>query len=518
MDSRRGACRRLAVCLCLLVVSTALPAQMDRIQRAARQMTDGNLRQAESEARAALGNAETRPLALAMLGTIRLQQGYYTESVRLFTKALALNPRLVGARTSLADAYTFQGKTDFARRSYQKALKLDPGNFNARFGLAKLEASVQQYSESLEAATPIVQQLADSEDGLLLLATDYSGLGKKDEVKHVLEQWHGLPSVSDESAVALSNILATSGMPAEAKGILDSESQKLSANPSMPLAIALGNAYLAAGELAHAQKDFQLGLALDADCAACNYGLAQLAEKENNTEKALSYLIAAKKKQPDNPAILFEFGKVCLERDLLDDALPALSEAVAMRPDSGGYVYMLASAYVSARKLDKAGALFTQLLQKHPDDPVLTYALGTVYYLQAKYHEAEISLKRSLRARPDQVAASYYLALTYNSLGEEDQALQLLRDLVKAHADHAPSYTKLGAILIRRHEYEEAQQDLQRAVALDPLSVEAHYQLGLLLRRLGKSAESENQLAESRKLEAEHRAQTDVHLRLLMPD
>jgi len=77
---------------------------------------------------------------------------------------------------------------------------------------------------------------------------------------------------------------------------------------------------------------------------------------------------------------------------------------------------------------------------------------------------------------------------------------------------------KLGGILLRQHQYDEAKQDLERAVALDPGSIEAHYQMGLLLRRLGRTAESDQELAESRKLEQQHRAQADMHLRLLLPE
>ncbi len=508
----------LLLVLTILVCPAILCAQMDQIQAAAGLLSQGKLQQAEARARIALHDPDTRPLALAMLGTIRLQQQKYNQSINFLTRALALNPHLVGARTTLGDAYVFQGKTELARKSFQEVLRLDPANFNARLDLAKLEASIQKFRESLEIAIPIIPQLAQSEDGILLLATDYAAVGRKDELKSLVEPWSQLMSVSDESAIAFRNILADAGMTAEAKEVLETEQAKLSANPSVPLANALAKAYFSAGDLARAEQDFQLGLALKPDCAACNYGLAQIAEAQNNTEKALAYLIAAKNTEPDNPDILFEFGKVCLERDLLDDAVPALSKAVALRPTSDSHIYMLGSAYVSTRKLDKAAALFTQLVHKHPDDPVVTYALGSVYYLQGKYSEAEASLTQSLHAKPDQVAASYYLALTYDAVGQDDQAVQMLRDLVKSHKDHAPSYTKLATILIRRHQYEEARQDLERAIALDPKSVEAHYQLGLLLRRLGETAESDNQLAESRKLESERHAQTDVHLRLLLPN
>ena len=144
--------------------------------------------------------------------------------------------------------------------------------------------------------------------------------------------------------------------------------------------------------------------------------------------------------------------------------------------------------------------------------------MGAVYYLQAKYTEAESSLKQSLEAQPDQVAASYYLGLTYNAIGDDGKAIPIFRDLIQSHPQHVPSYVKLGGILVREHQYEEAQRDLERAVALDPNSVEAHYQLGLLLRRVGKTAESESQFAESRRLETEQHEQKDQHLRLLLPD
>ena len=204
------------------------------------------------------------------------------------------------------------------------------------------------------------------------------------------------------------------------------------------------------------------------DCTACYERLAQIAERQQNSEKALSYLVAAKQREPENPEVLFEFGKVCLERNLLDDAVPALEKAVALKPDQDSYVYVLASANVAGENLPKAASLFLQLQQKHPHDAILNYAVGAVYYLQSKYSEAESSLKQSLAAQPDKVAASYYLALTYDAIGDNDQAIPIFRDLLGRHPQHAPSYVKLGGILLRQHQYEEAEQDLERAISLDP--------------------------------------------------
>jgi tetratricopeptide (TPR) repeat protein len=505
------------ILLCLLFPVSGF-AQVSHIEEAARLLSQGDATKAEAEARLGLGNPETRPLALAMLGTIRLQEGKYEGSVTFLTKALALNPRLVGARTSLGDAYTFLGKRQLARKSYQRVLELDPENVNARLGWAKLEATQQNFGKSLSLAQPIIPQLNESEDGLMLLATDYGALGNKQALEGLVDQWRHLASTSDESSLAFGTLLGTHGLTSQAKEILDAEQRRVAAAASPTLAVELGKAYISVGSLDDAEHNFQLALSLNPDCTACEYGLAQIAERQLNTEKALAYLIAAKKREPDNPEILFEFGKVCLERNLLEDALPALSKAVALKPDRDDYAYMLGSAYVSKAQLGKAMAVFAALLKKHPQDAMLNYAIGTVYFLQGKYAEAESSLKRSLDAKPDQAAASYYLGLTYDAVGQDDRAIDIFRDLMKRHPDYAPTYAKVGTMLLRKHQYDEARQDLERAIALDPQSVEAHYQLGLLLRRLGKTSESEQELAESRKLENERHAQTDVHLRLMLPD
>jgi tetratricopeptide (TPR) repeat protein len=509
-------CWRVALVLCVLAVSAC--AQTSHIEIAAQLLTNGDTAQAEVEARKALQSPSTRALALAMLGTIRLQQGKTEESTKFLEQALALNPRLLGARTTLGNAYAFSNKPDLAAKCFREVLKVDPGNFAARFDLFKLEASRRNFQQSLDIGAPVMSRLLESDEALVVLASDYGALGKKEQMADLVAHWQKLPQPEDQAALDFGNTLLVYGMKAEATEVFQGEEARLGPHPSPPLALKLGNAFLSLGLLGEAERNAQRALSLAPDCVACYQTLAQIADRHDNSEKALAYLVAARKRAPEDPEVLFEFGKVCLERNLVDDAFSALSKAVELQPDNDSYVYALGSANVGGGHLPDALALFQRLLQKHPLDASLTYAIGAVYYLQAKYGEAEASLKESLAVQPNQVAASYYLALTYDAIGDDDRAIPVFRELLKSNPQHAPSYVKLGGILLRAHQYEDAQQNLERAIALDPDSVEAHYQLGLLLRRLGKPAESDGEFAESRKLESAQRAQKDVRLRLLLPD
>ena len=201
------------------------------------------------------------------------------------------------------------------------------------------------------------------------------------------------------------------GMKAEATKVFQQEQVRFGSILSAARS-QVGERLLKLGLLDEAEKDSQLASSLSPDCVACYRTLAQIADRQDNSEKALAYLVAAKKLSPEDPEVLFEFGKICLERNLVDDARSSIDvTAVARDPDNDSYVYVLGSANVAEGQFPDALALFQRLLKKHPDDAVLTYATGAVYYLQGNYSEAEASLKRSLAIQPNQVAASYYLGL-----------------------------------------------------------------------------------------------------------
>lgn len=514
--------RRVLAWCGLLLIWAAPPVsvfgQLHHIKTAARLLNQGQSEEAEREARLALQDPDTRALAWAMLGSIRLEEGKYEEGEQFLNRALELNPRLPGARTSLGDCYVLQNKPALARASFEKALKLDPANNQARYDLAKLDASLHRYQNSLDEAQPILAQLLKSEDGLLILGTDYGALGRKEDLAEVVHAWQNLPHASDESSLDLGLLLANSGMTPEAKAMVEAAESRNQGHLPWTLAWKIGRDHLALGDLDKARQDLGLALSLNPACAACDQGLAEIAERRGNTEEALAYLVKAKQLQPEDPEVLFAFGKICLKRNLIEDALSALGKAVSLRPDDDRYVYVFGSANVARGNLPKAAELFGQLLQKHPRDAILNYAVGTVYYLEGKYIEAESAFKKSLEEQPDQVAAPYYLSLTYSHLGKSDQAEALLRGLVKSHPEYAPSYVRLGTMLMATRHYPEAQEYLERAIALDSSSGQAHYELYRLFQTLGKANEAQQHFAQWQKLQAEEHARKHLELHLLLPN
>jgi tetratricopeptide (TPR) repeat protein len=501
--------------LCVLLALAPLPAYpvTDHLEKSLELVSQGDLNGAEKEARLALNDPLSRARAWATLGAIRLGQAKYEESEGFLNTALQLDPRLVGARINLGNVCVLRGKADQARNLFKSVLKIDPGNLNARFDLAKLEAQSGNYSASLEVAKPVIRALRDFDEGLLVLATDYLGLQRIGPARALVSDWKALRDVAQDVAVDLALLFVKKELAEEAIEVL--EKAKSNGRASYDLFYTLAGCYLSKGDVKGASANYELALGFKQSCVPCLLQIARVARQEGDSEKALAYLIRAKEAEPENPEILFEFGKVCLERDLLKDAIPALQRAVELRPEDASYAYVLSSAYVGKNQYKDARELLDNLLKKRPDDPILNYVMGAVLFLEANLDDATRYLKKSIAIQPDQIAAHYYLGLVADRKVELDQAVSIFRDLLQRHPDHAPSYEALGGVLFKQRKYGEAQQVLEKALQLDPDSVKAHYQLGVLLGRVGKMEESSKHKEIAQKLEAEGRRKSAMDLRIL---
>jgi tetratricopeptide (TPR) repeat protein len=479
-------------------------------------MTQGDLNGAEKAARLALAKPATRALAYATLGTIRLQQKRLVESSRYLQQAIRLNSGLLGARLTLGQVYALQNKTEPARQTFQQAMKLDPQNPVPRLNLAQLEATNKNYKASLELVEPIAAQLRGSPDGLLLLLVNYLGVGRKEESRALVVDWKKLVGVPPALAIEFANPLVENGLAPEAVEVL--ELAKSPGPVTFELAFALGGAYLANGDLKHATEYYEQAATLNDRCALCFHQLARIAQREGIKEKALAFLIKAKAAAPDNPEILFEFGRTCLEGDLFRDAIPALEKAVQLRPDNGRYAYVLASAYVGKLRYKEALAILDRLVKQHPEDPVLNYAYGSVLYTEGTNLDgAENYLRKSISLQPNQLGAYYYLGMVMVKKGDQEQASTILHELLERYPDHLGSLEQLGTILVKQRKNDEAKQVLEKVLQLEPNSLTGHYQYGLLLGRLGKRDESTQHMEIAQRLEEVRKKESKMEFYLLTP-
>src|SRR5712692_2640834 len=204
--------RIISLCFILALVPVSLYPAINHLEKSLELVNQGDLNGAEKEARLALTDPSTRAPALATLGAIRLRQEKYEESEGFLNTALRLDPRLVGARINLGHVYVLRGKADRARNLFKSVLETDPSNLNARFDLAKLEAQSGNYGVSLELAKPVISALRNSDEGLLVLGTDYLGLQQIGPAQALVSDWKALPEVAPDVAVNFASLFVKKGL------------------------------------------------------------------------------------------------------------------------------------------------------------------------------------------------------------------------------------------------------------------------------------------------------------------
>ena len=510
--------RAVLVCPLLLLLLPAARSSDSReaLQRAASLVQQGRLEEADREVQPALSDPQTRAAACSVLGTIRFQQQRIEEGVRLLQEAIKLEPRLIGAHLTLAQAYLLQGKPDRAMPLLQHVLELDPSNAIARMGLVRAQSEKGNYEQALKSAQPVLAELKESPDGLILLATVCGKTHNRAALAGLADDWSRFSGVPTEWSIKFALQLAQGGAVPQAIDIL--ERTKKAMAPSFELDFNLAGSYLLAKDSEHALENYDLALGLQPESLLTLKQAAAVAEGQNELERALSYWIRAMKLDPDAPDTLLGFGRVCLMMDLLEDAEPALTKAAALRPNERAYQYTLAAAKVGKRQFEAAQTIMEGLVRQKPHDAQLEYALGSVLYLQGHLAEAAEHLQESIRLQPDQLAPYYYLALVSRDQGDDADAINKLESLLRRYPDHASSCEVLGGLLMSAHRYPEAKSNLEKAVRLNPKSVKANYQLGLLLTRMGKKEEADKRLAIAKSLRTEDEANSRLQLRLLDPD
>ncbi len=479
----------------------AAPDTADRLRNSVQHMQRGDLAAAEAEASLALGDPRSKPVAQALLGSIRMQQKRFEEGKDLLERAVAADPNLVGARLNLAQAHALLGNEDQAESIYRTVLALEPGNVNARMALARTESSQGNYRQALEIADPVEPQLRASPDGLMALAEAHAGLGNGQALRSLVSDWEGLRGAPRAWTVRFALLVSRGGLNRAAIRLL--EQLKREGLVSFDVAFNLAGFYLLENDLAKASANYELAVEFNDESVPALRQVARIAERQGEFEKALSFLIRAKLEAPEDPDVQLSFGMVALRLEFIEDATSALEKALEVRPGHRTTRYWLGTARGAARQYDESLELYRGLLAERPDDAQLHYAVGSVYYLKVAFEDAARHLAESCKLDPGQVLSPYYLAMIAQKQGRNETAAGMFREILEDHPDHGLSYEGLAVSLFKQRQYEPARANFRKALALNPDSARTRYQLGQLLIRMGLREEAKRQLALAKGLREE---------------
>jgi tetratricopeptide (TPR) repeat protein len=333
----------------------------------------------EEAARAWLAVTQHNPRdagAFASLGVVLSRLQKYAEAVPVYKRALALDPRLPGIQLNLGLAEFKQGHFLAAITPFRTALVQEPKNVQPRlllglsyYGAKRFEKASEHLQIAL-AADPANIQLRQTLAHSCLWAKNYSCAFE--QFKHIQEQ--------DPSSVA-AHILtgeALDGLHRTEEAIQEFQAAAKAAPTDPNIHFGIGYLYWRLRRYDEAKASLQEELVIDPGNGQALAYLGDIAMKENDPKKALSYLEQAARLRKDLRIVYLDMGTVLTTLERYADAIAALLHAERLDPSQPDAHYRMARIYQKMGNTAEAQREFAKVSKlREKSDEDLTHKMAS---------------------------------------------------------------------------------------------------------------------------------------------
>jgi tetratricopeptide (TPR) repeat protein len=483
---------------------------------------------------------EQRPqwaLILQKLGLTLHLQGFYSEAIPEFEKAIAIDPQLWGAHLFLGMDYYRVSEFNKAIPVLERSLELNPAmaESEARFWLGASHLALGHHEDAIRELRKLLQLKSSDIEALFHMAKAYDQYGSA-----LFEQiGQQEPNSSLVFLLQAERMLSENRLAVARSWYIRAIAVRPDLQGSLPQL-----------EQASAdRKPEQLEMAA-ADIRA-NYELAQFYSARGDEEKAarhrqkLEHTQSAPKAVPagkstqekwtrinaarsrigagDLPAAERELSRV--ERDI--DTLYALGRLykrwaaitlqrlIEVAPDSYRTHQLTGERHEDATEYPRALESYKAALARQPELAGIRYSIGNVYWKMRNYVEAERWLSEEVKRNPHHGLAHLRLGSIYVDMGKPDSAVTHLEETLRIRPELTAALLPLAQAYIAKQSFDHAITVLRRYEKADPANDRVHYLLANALRRVGRTQEADVEMQKFQELSRRRHEQVQADVRKL---
>lgn len=371
------------------------------------------------------------PDGLALAAALALRDDDLDEAERLARRALAEDPRHVNATSALAGVHNARGDA----RAAVDVLNERFDTYGVTVPLALLKSQLLgSIGDTEGVATALEEAISAAPDDVGLrvaLARFHEGQGEPERAERVLRQAIDRLDAPDVAMAALARLVAANrGVDAAIAEIDQLQTQRDDDNFTL--------AFLAADLLAQAQRFDAAAARLQevadatevdsADNLDARTGLATVARRRDDTERAREMVAAVLDAEPEHRGANYLQASLHLEADAFDEAVAAARAALGRDPEWAPGLRVLAEAHLGRDERDLAIQTLGRLLRRHPGD----------------------------------IAAAGTMARLLAERGDYDQALSVWDHVIARSEDPTGALANAAQIAIRQENWNRASRDIDR--------------------------------------------------------
>jgi cellulose synthase operon protein C len=475
-------------------------------------LISAHLRRSEfDKALAAIDKLEAKqpdqPLAANLRGRVQLAQKDHAAARKSFERALTIDPNNFSAAASLASMDLADKKPQDAKKRFDSLLAKNPKNTQALLALAQLAvangAGTEEVAGLLNRA--IEANPAEAAPRLLLIELYLRNKDTK------------LASTAAQSAVsALPNspeILDALGRVQQATGDLNQaiatfgKVATMQALSTQPL-VRLAGAQYAGKNIQAAEQSLRNALEIKADELQVQRLLIILYVEAKRYQEAMTIARTVKQQRPKEAAGFVLEGDIKAAQKDLDAAAMAYRSGLE-QVQAPELAVKLHSVLLASGKTAEAERFAADWLKRHPQDLAFISYQGDAALFRKDYALAEKSFLAVLQAQPDNAFALNNLALVSHYLHREG-ALAYAEKANKLAPNEPYVLDTLAAVLSAKGEHPRAIEVQLKALELKPLDPLLKLNLAKIYIAAGDKTRAKNELEVLAKLSGKNPSQAEA--------
>jgi len=447
-----------------------------------------------------------------------LQQNQFDAALSALSELEKKRPNDSNVYILQGAAYLGKGERGNARKSFERAVALDPSSNPAQMDLAQLDLIEKNPEAARKRLGDILARDKSYLPALLALGKLARSEGNTEEYVSWMEKAVAASPAAVEPRVALARYYMAESRPQKASA-LAKEATALQPNDAgalevlgaaqfaqhdMPNALVtvkrlvaqrpespsaryqLAAVYIALGNFAEARAALNEALKRKPGYVDAKYVLASLDVREGKYEEALAVARQFQKSAPRSALGFTLEGDVRTAQKEYAEAVTAY-QAAATRDDTWALTQKIFDAYAHAGQREAGQQQILQWLEKRPEDKAARLYLAQVYMRSQQYPAALDQYQRLLKQDPENAAILNNLAWLYEQ-EKDPRALEFAERAYKSQPDAAFVLDTLGWILVKRGELARGKELLQRAVYQGTDNPETKYHLAVALAKSGDHA------------------------------
>lgn len=451
-------------------------------------------RQLFSKALSAVAKLEAKqpdkPIAANLRGQIELAQKGTAAARKSFERALALDPSYFAATANLAALDMREQKPEDAKKRFESLLAKDNKNVRASVALAQLAAIRGATKDEISTLTKAVEANPGEVAPRMLLI---DALLRSKDTKQALTAAQAAVAALPNNPELVGALGRTQQISGDANQAIATYNKLIALQPLSPQPhIRLAEAHVAKKDMPAAEQSLRKALDIAPDTLDAQRGLILLLVSDQKYQEAVVVARTVQSQRPkEDVGFVLEGDVKAVGKDWAA-AISAYQSALEKSKSSGNAI-KLHSAIQSSGKKDEASRFSENWLKNQPNDVSFMAYLGSEALSRADFLSAEKYLLNALHVQPDNAIALNNLAWVTHRLGRQgalayaEKANQLL--------PNQPNFMDtLATLLSASGEHEKAVALQRKAFELQPADNSLRLNLAKILLAAGEKNDAKTEL------------------------